>query len=655
MKITPEGDRFWLQIDGLVAGQEYAFQYLIDGQIRLADPYADKILDPNNDPYIDEETYPGLMDYPYDKTSGLASVLQTAQLPYDWQVEQFQPAKTTDLVIYELLVRDFTEKHTYASIIDTLDYLAGMGINALELMPVNEFEGNIGWGYNPSFYFAPDKYYGPKNELKRLVDECHNRGIAVILDMVLNHAYDQCTFVQMYFDGDNPTSNNPWFNVQSNFQNPDAQWGNDFNHESLQTQALVDSVNSYWMSEYKMDGFRFDFTKGFSNNMKGDDDPWGSKYDADRIRLLERMTDEIEARNPNAIIIFEHLSDNSEEKELANYGIKLWGNLNYNYAEAAMGYNESGKSDFSWISYQKRGWDDPNVVGYMESHDEERVTYKCVTWGAENGEYSIQDTTIALQRMALDALFFLTIPGPKMIWQFGEMGYDYSINWPCMDESCRLSPKPPRWDYLYDYRRKYLKDFYGALIHLRTTEDAFETENYTLNVSAAMKRIILVHESMDVVIVGNFDVKEGTIIPGFTHTGSWYDYFTGEPLEVTNISSPISLVAGEYHLYTDKQLAVPDIGTGITGSSLDDGLPIQIYPNPSNGRVRVSLELNDQTSVAVNVYDLAGKKIYSQNENNLNTGQHQLDVQLPDPVTNGMYFLEVTSEEGRGVSKLVVN
>ena len=74
-----------------------------------------------------------------------------------------------------------------------------------------------GWGYNPSYYFAPDKYYGTKDDLKKLIDECHKRNIAVIMDMVLNHAYDQCPFVQLYFDGSNPTAENPWFNVTSNF------------------------------------------------------------------------------------------------------------------------------------------------------------------------------------------------------------------------------------------------------------------------------------------------------------------------------------------------------------------------------------------------------------------------------------------------------
>ena len=322
----------------------------------------------------------------------------------------------------------------------------------------------------------------------------------------------------MYFDGINPTEENPWYNVQSNFTNPDAHWGNDFNHESIYTKQLVDSINSYWMTEYKVDGFRFDFTKGFGNNIKGPDDPWGSIYDADRIALLKRMYDEIIQRNPNAKVIYEHLAENSEEKELANYGIMLWGNLNYNYGKASMGWTSN--SNFSWISYKQRNWNEPHVIGYMESHDEERLMFKNYSYGNSSGDYNTKDTTTALRRMALVSCFFYTIPGPKMIWQFGELGYDYSINY-----NGRLGEKPVRWDYYDQYRRKYLHDVISVLMDIKKNEDVFETEDFTLSLSGAMKRIELNHESMNMRIIGNFGVTASSINPNFPHTGDWYELF----------------------------------------------------------------------------------------------------------------------------------
>ncbi len=655
MKLTPDSNRYWLQIDDLVPSKEYIFQYFIDGYIRVGDSYADKTSDPDHDKYISNETYPNLIEYPEGKTTAVATVLQTNQEEYQWQINNFEPPEITDLVIYELLIRDFTTQHTYQALTDTLGYLERLGVNAIELMPVNEFEGNISWGYNPSYYFAPDKYYGPKNMLKQFIDECHSRGIAVIIDIVLNHAYDQCPMVQMYFNGSKPTPENPWFNVNSNFTNPDAHWGNDFNHESIYTQQLTDSINSYWMSEYHVNGFRFDFTKGFGNNIKGPDDPWGSNYDADRIALLKRMADEIWERNPEAIVIIEHLSENSEEKELANYGMLLWGNMNHNYAEASMSYHTGGKSDFSWISYQKRGWNDPHVVGYMESHDEERIMYKNVTWGNSGGTYNIKDTTTALRRIELISTFFYTIPGPKMIWQFGEIGYDYSI-----DFNGRLGPKPVRWDYLQDWRRSYLYRVVSSLIGLRTNYDVFETNNFELHVSGITKQIILRHNTMDIVIVGNFDISEGEIIPLFTHTGSWYDYFTGEEISVSNLNTEMQLDPGEYHIFSDIQLPTPDIGTTIELPVIinNQEASFMVFPNPVRDVINIRLELSGDSDISLSVYNCYGQKLINIYNGHMKMGIHNFSWSKSEKNGNilkpGLYFCVLRTENRTESQKFLV-
>ncbi len=176
MKVTPDTARYWIEISGLTPPKEYRYQYLVDGELLIADPYADKLLDPWNDYYITNETYHGLIEYPENYTSGIVSVLQTGQEEFQWQIAGFQAPLKTDLVIYELLIRDFiATRHDYKTLIDTLSYLDNLGVNAIELMPVNEFEENLSWGYNPSFCFAPDKFYGPKEDFKAFVDSCHAR------------------------------------------------------------------------------------------------------------------------------------------------------------------------------------------------------------------------------------------------------------------------------------------------------------------------------------------------------------------------------------------------------------------------------------------------------------------------------------------------
>ncbi len=600
MKRTPDGERYWVQVNGLKPGKEYRFQYLVDTSLYIGEPYCDKVLDPDNDQYIPASTYPNLITYPKDTASGIVSVLQTAQVLYTWHTTDYTPPEQSKLIIYELLVRDFTANHDYKTLIDTLNYLVNLGINAIELMPVNEFEGNISWGYNPSFYFAPDKYYGPKNDLKAFIDICHSKGIAVIMDMVLNHCYGQSPFVQLYLDHYGSDQiymkiPNPWFNAQS--PNPVYKFGADFNHESISTQQLVDRINAYWLTEYKIDGFRFDFTKGFTNT-PGE----GSAYDASRIAILERMASQIWKVKPGAYVILEHFTDNSEEIALADYGMMLWGNNNYNYAEAAMGYS----SDLTAVSAQGVGWTVPNLVSYMESHDEERIMYKTITFGASSGSYNTRNQKTALKRMELDALFLLTVPGPKMIWQFGELGYDISI-----DSAGRTGEKPIKWNYFSDPDRHRLYLIYKLLNNLRSSQPAFGTGSYSYSLSTPLKSIQLFDPTMNIDVLGNFGLTTASIDPNFPQTGKWYEYFKGDSINVLNINDQVILQPGEYRLYTSRKLAPPDILQGINDIKATGRKPIiTVYPNPSPAEFTFAIRSMHPTSVSVSIFDLTGNIIW---------------------------------------------
>ena len=641
-QMKKDGDYFWLDIPNLEKGKEYAFQYLIDGNLKIADPYTEKILDPWNDSYINETTYPNLKTYPSGKTEGIVSVLQPGQEKYQWTVNDFTSPAKEKTVIYEMLIRDFTEQHTYAAVIEKLDYLEDLRINVLELMPVNEFEGNSSWGYNPSFYFAPDKYYGLKNKLKRLIDECHKRGIAVVIDMVLNHSYGQSPFVQMYWDASNnrPAANNPWYNQQSNFQNPDAQWGYDFNHESVYTRELVDSINSFWMNEYKVDGFRFDFTKGFSNTVYGPSD-WGSAYDAARIANLKRMADEIWKRKPDAFVIFEHLADNYEEKELAAYDILLWGNMNYNYNEASMGFNQNGQSDLKGAIYSERDWSKPNLVTYMESHDEERLMYKNLQYGNSEESYSIKELGTALDRMELNSVFFIPLPGPKMIWQFGELGYDYSID----SNGGRLSEKPVRWDYLDEKNRTDLFQVMAKLNELKQQYDVFSPDNTSYSLAGATKWYKLSKGNSHVVGLGNFDVTDNNIAVTFPSTGKYYEFFSGDSIEISNTNQTFTFTAGEYRLYSTQQFEEPSIVTDIDEieNTTND---LKVYPNPASSKMTIA---SDKTISSVQVYSIAGTLQYQANE--LRKNKVEIDVQNFTP---GVYLVRVIQNENSSTQKVLV-
>lgn len=556
MKRTPDGHYFWVTLTGLASQKEYAYQYYIDGKLKIADPFCDKILDPWNDRWIPKFNYPNLKSYPFDKTSGTVSIFQTNQTPYNWEVTGFTPPALNetqqDLMIYELLLRDFTDSSSIVTAMGKLDYLKSLGINAIELMPVNDFDGNDSWGYGPNFFFAPDKYYGKKQDYKKFIDECHKRGMAVILDLVMNHCFGQSPLALMYFDpgtgSGQPLPENPWLNTQS--PHP-LSVGYDFNHESPYTREFFKKVLQYWLTEYNVDGFRFDLSKGLTQKYTGSDLAAWSQYDQGRISILNDYYQHIKSVKPNAYVILEHFAENNEEVSLANTGMMLWSAMHNQYKQTGIGW--SSNSDLSWAFHGNRGFTYPNLIDYMENHDEERIMYEALSYGNSAGTYNLKDTATALHHQQMAAVLMMGIPGPKMVWQFGELGYDYSI----MFNGGRTSRKPPRWDYLSKPERQQLYHTYSAMAKLRKS-DAFRFGNFTSDLGGAGKRIWIAHSSMNVVIAANMDVSTFSMTPGFQHAGNWYDYFTGETVNITDPAGhSISFTPGDFRVFTDVKLDKP--------------------------------------------------------------------------------------------------
>ena len=650
MKQTPDAQFFWIELENLDADQNYAFQYLVDGTFFIADPFSELVLDKNNDQFISEATFPNMHPYPNAGADGYVSLLRTGAEEYVWQ-NDFEPPAKEDLVIYELLMRDFTEEKNYQTLMDTLDYLERLGINALEFMPINEFEGNQSWGYNPSFHMALDKYYGTPTAFKTLVDECHRRGIAVILDVVYNHAFSQSPLAQLYWDAPNfrPSSDSP-------FLNPIAKHpfnvGYDFNHESEYTKTFINRVTQYWIEEYNIDGFRFDLSKGFTQKESTNDGVFAA-YDQTRINTLKDYADHIWDVDPDSYIILEHFATNSEEKVLESYGMMLWSNHNHNFSEGTMGYTANEGSNFEWIDYKRKGWNNPYAVGYMESHDEERLMYKNLEFGNSSSTYDITDLNIALERIELASAFFYLIPGPKMLWQFGEVGYDFSIN-RCVNGSinsnCRLDPKPIRWDYKEDLQRKQLYDVTAALIKLKTDYDLTKTTTYSHSLADGKKYIRLSSDDLNAIVIGNFEIGSRSLAPGFQHQGWWYDYITGDSLNVENQLMNIVLKAGEYRVYLDEKIGEPAIISGVEDPDLviDDYL---LYPNPVQGELNVTITLNETQEVEASIYDGNGKLIRSR-QLNLRSGKNDVQFDMIDQ-EEGLYFISIRGERFRLTDRFV--
>ncbi len=549
LKPTKDSSRWFLQIDNLDPNTEYAYQYLIDDTLRIADPYTEKVLDADNDRYIPSSVYPNLKTYPTGKTTQIVSTFYYSQPSYTWKNTNLIRPSTSKLVIYELLVRDFVATHSYKTLTDTLDYIARVGVNAIELLPVNEFEGNDSWGYNSNFMFALDKYYGTKNDYKAFIDACHQRGIAVIQDIVLEDQFGSSPMVRMYATSNgSPSSSNPWFYMEN--RHPYAV-GYQLDHTSDAVKTYTQNVLKYWVNEYHIDGFRFDQSKAFTPTTSTTDAAW-SAYDATRIGILKGYNDYLKSLNSSLYLILEHFADNSEQAVLTNDGMLVWTNLNYNANQAAMGWNTDW--NLSGLFYDGYGYQQPyNMVAYFESHDEERLQFKNAQYGNAYNGYDIKNLSTGLARDAMAAAFLFSSPGPKMLWQFGERGYDISID----DASTggRLGSKPPHWEYMNNADRLALYNVYAKMIKLKTNNDVFNTTSFQYNLGGFIKYIILKGtDGMNVLVVGNFDVAQQSMTINLPTSGTWVDNLGSATLAVSGNAVNVTLQPGEYHVFSTTKL-----------------------------------------------------------------------------------------------------
>ncbi len=673
--VRADSVHFWLNVTGLTPGREYGFQYFVDGLIRVADPYSPKVLDPFNDS-ASNLGYTPTPAYPVGKTSHLVGVLQTNAPTFAWTDGGFQRPRPRDLVVYELNMRDFLARHNYQALTDTLGYFERLGINTIELMPVSEFDGNLSWGYNPAFHGALDKYYGTPEQFKAFVNAAHARGIAVVIDVVYNHATGQSPLVRLYNQsatgdpGSVPSASSPYANTTA--RHPFNVF-NDLNHDSPATRYWLDRMNRYWMEEYHVDGYRYDLSKGFTQvNSGGDVGLWG-RYDASRIRNLTRMADKVWARDANALLILEHLSEQSEEVQLASYrtgegrpGFLLWRKAMGPFGQALMGYADNSNLATAYFGAGGQGLPVPNAVTILEDHDEQRLVRRAAQYGAVNGAYTTRDPATYTDRMKAVGAFFFLQPGPKMIWEWGELGYG-AVNGECLPEqdACpgsRTDARVSGWPYRADADRVRLYRTWAALIGLRRASVTFTdpATAMSFNTGGLVKRITLRNGAGDAVVIGNFGTADATVDPAFTRTGTWYDVFGRRQVSVSDVNAPLSLKPGQFAVYTSTFVLYADAGL-TTGVERDAavGIPAsvgieRVWPNPSagSGEVRVRYAVPRTGAVRVEVYDLLGRLAATIVDDVQAAGSYTATVDA-SALAAGSYIVRVTTAAGTATSPLV--
>jgi hypothetical protein len=673
MKKDPTTGKFWLEINGLTAGTIYHYQYwVVDNTpivnspllVKTADPYSTLVLSPFDDPSIPSISYPNLPSYPAGQQREV-TVLQTGQAAYPWINNSFTKPKKEDLLVYEVLIRDFDANRNFQSLIDRIDYFKSLKINAIELMPVMEFEGNESWGYNTSFHMALDKFYGTSTKFKEFIDLCHSNGIAVILDVALNHAFGRNPMVRMWMndpDGDgwgDPSSENPYFNSVAKHS---YNVGSDFNHASLLTKNYVKRVIKQWVEEYKIDGFRWDLTKGFTQACTAADETCTNGYQADRVAILKDYADYSWNLDPTHYTIFEHLGSENEEKEWANYrinetpskGVMMWGEMTSQY-NLLLGGNAGG--DISGIGNKSRpSFIGKRLIGFPESHDKERLVYTALTSGNSGGAFPVfGNVNNTLNRMSAIGAASILVPGPKMIWHFADLGMGDSI-FSCTnglvdidtdgsgpDGDCKLATKPqPQWtnNWLNDVNRSKIYNDWSKMIKLKISEPVFEGD-YTISPDAStVKQRIYVFDNAlpstqlkNVVVLCNFSVANLSIAPGFPYAGTWYNLLDNSSIVIgtADVNTPIAINSGQFKVYGNQ----PSAFLGTQDFELTNNL--KIYPNPTQSAFNVS-----GFATLVEVYKMTGQKVKT-----FKGGFETTHLFNISDLNQGFYLVKITDENNR--------
>lgn len=562
-QLYKDGNYFWITLTGLESGKEYRFQYAVeraDGvKKQISDLYSEKVLHPD-DQYEPKKVDPTLLDYPTGKgADGYVTVIQPGKPQFQWSdaTLKFKRPNKNNLVIYELWIYDYTESRSLKGLMKRLDYIQNLGVNAVELMPICEFDGNYNWGYSPNHYFAPDRAYGSETMYKEFIDECHKRGIAVILDMVFNHATGNNPMNKLYPYGSD-LANNPWFNVSAPHSDNVYE---DWNHGFEPAHEMFIRAIQYWLKEYKVDGFRFDLSHGFCSD----------KAKTSVENLKDYYDKGVKAVSQDAYMILEHWGENmgSERPQLVSYGMQCWSNTTNAYCQTAMGWLKDGDG---FGDASKDGY-----VSYCESHDEERMQYKAKKYG--NGDLKT-NTAARLGRVAENVAFNVLLNGSHMLWMWEEIGYDFSINCDldhpnAENESyrCNKKPRPEIRSYFTKPERVAAFTKCAQVITLRTQlmPEVFEGSPNGVIVGSG-RALRKIQWGSNVFVAANFDVSGNQTVS--LPDGTWYDYFEGASLA----AETYTLAPGELKVFTGKPVAAPTF----SDISKRDHTPIENVESETN-------------------------------------------------------------------------
>lgn len=446
------------------------------------------------------------------------------------------------LVIYEMHVGDFTggpgdegeSKGTFKDVTRKLDYLKELGINAIEIMPVNEFPGERSWGYNPYSLFAVESSYGSATDFAELVDQCHARGIRVIMDVVFNHMHEEAPITKIDYTY--------WFHKE-NPHPPDQRYGPDLNFEFYDEKLgifparkeVTDAVH-YWLDHYHIDAFRVDAT-----------------YLIDNYDLLHHMQNEIFSKIQRELKPFYTIAENlPQDPTVAGPNGPLdaaWHENFYHQMNAViLATDRMGSQPYDLdrlicvMNPPCEGFGGAfNVINYIDNHDKDRILW-------ELGEHAHIFDDAAFRRLKLGFGLLMTAPGVPMIWmgdEFGEAA-PKTLDWQRID-----------WALLQNERNKGLMQHVAGLIKLRTSTPALTSNTFEVCGVDHDRGLLAFKRWTDggsvVMVVANLkDQYAGEFTFGWPDNGQWHEYIYDYDVNVDNYSHTDTLGESEVKVYIKR-------------------------------------------------------------------------------------------------------
>jgi 1,4-alpha-glucan branching enzyme len=459
---------------------------------------------------------------------------------YQWKNDDKPLPPNDALVIYEMHVGDFSggpgddkdgkPKGRFQNVIDKLDYLVSLGINAIELMPCNEFPFERSWGYNPRSIFAVENDYGTPDDLCRLVDECHGRGIRVIHDGVYNHSEENAPLTKIDYTY--------WYHKE-NPDEPFNRFGPKFNYEFCDEklgvwparQHVRDAI-LFWIDNFHIDGVRFDATYLIKHfNFLG----WLHSEIFQHIKgkpfytIAENIPQDPSIAGPNGPLDaawHEHFRQQLMSTVLET-SVEGRDPMSMDGLVQAMDPDQDGFSGAF------------NVVNYLDNHDSERVMWQLSTVAKRFDKP-------AFRRNRLGAALLLTSPGIPMIY----MGQEFGESAPKTTDWQRID-----WSLLQNQNNADLMHYYAGLIYLRKTNRALQGNTFEA-ISKDKERCIFAFKRWDdgggvVVVVANLkDSFAGDVQVGnWPGDGKWHEFINNYDVEVQGGVLKDSLAESEVKIY----------------------------------------------------------------------------------------------------------